>query len=251
MSTSEQMAEAEQIARACNDAAKATFNACFEGETTQLRGVARVMLARGAQSLAAANLNAKHGLVGDAMSCGRTAVELAIDFAFIATNPGPLIARFHAYADVFEYKLASAVADHGGDVPADFLAELKRRKDEFRDNNPGGTANWAGRTLSDRADDADRTPLYRLAYADQCNASHSGPGTLQYALVKTDGGLQVRFGAMEPEAHPIMLAVAGLNVLISDTIAKCGLAPSLDQPTEDISTRLRALVDTDIRLPRL
>jgi hypothetical protein len=244
MATPEQMVEAEEIARACNDAAKATYEACFQGDSTDLRGVARVMLARSAQSLAAANLTAQHGFPG-----GRTAIEIAIDFAYIATNPGPLIARFQAYAHVFEYKLASAVNDHGGEVPADVLADLERRRDEFRDNNPGTTGNWAGRKLSDRAQDADRVVLYKLAYADQCNASHSGPGTLEYTLVRSDAGLAVRFGAAAPQAHPIMLAVAGLNVLISDAVEKCGLDPALDAPTEEISKRLRGLAGADPRFP--
>ena len=247
MATPEQMAEAAEIANACINLAARTGNACFDGERTDLRTLAGTMIARGAQSVSASNLLAQQGLAGDAMSCGRTIVELAIDFAYVALDPEPRMARFVAYADVFEHKMATGVAAHGGIVPQAFLDALQQRRDDFRDNNPGGLMNWAGRTLEDRAELAQRTALYRLAYADQCNASHSGPGTLAYTLQMEGMEQIVHFGRQPPEAHPVMLAVSGMLVLIGDAVKSCGLDESMGYESVDISDRLKALVDTDIR----
>jgi hypothetical protein len=84
VSTQEQMAEAQEFAHDCIEFACEAGNACFDGDRTDLRGFAGTFIARAAQSVASANLLAQHGLVGDAMSCGRTTVEMAIDFAYIA-----------------------------------------------------------------------------------------------------------------------------------------------------------------------
>lgn len=64
----------------CQQLAADTGNACFEGERTNLRGLAAAFIARASQSVHSAGLLAKEGLIGDAMACGRTVVELAVGF---------------------------------------------------------------------------------------------------------------------------------------------------------------------------
>jgi hypothetical protein len=145
------MNEVQEVAHTCIDLAAEVGNACFDAEHTQLRKLAGVFVARGAQSVAAANLLARAGLVGDAMACGRTMIEMSIDFKYIARDPATRIARFFAHDDVHGFRMARGVANHGGIIPTDFMQELQRRRDDFRANNPGTLSNWAGCTLEDRA----------------------------------------------------------------------------------------------------
>lgn len=241
MSSMEQVAEVQALMNEGMDLIRETGRACFEGERSNLRGLGANFLARAAQSYFSAGLLAEQGFVADAMSCGRTVVEMAIDFAYIALDPETRITRFAAYDDVHEFKLASNVAKHGVDVPQDLLDELKDRDRKFRDNNHGTKGNWSGETLEQRAKEADRVVLYEMPYKAQCNASHSGPGTLMYAVIIVDGEWQINLGPMTPDTHPMLCAFTAMMVLVEDVVKSCGLDPGLAARSNELAVRVTTL----------
>jgi hypothetical protein len=198
--------------------------ACFKLPVlTDIVRLGATMIARAQQSLGSTDHLAQRGLVADAMTCSRTIVELAIDFAYLRKDHAR-ITRFMQFSGVHRHKLASQVAAHGGAVPAEVLSALQDLNDRFRADNPAGNLlNWSGRGLDVRATEAGRVALYRLAYFDQCAASHSGPITLEYVYVTDDRGLGVHFGTQTPSAHPITLAVMGLGALLGDVVQEAQL----------------------------
>src|SRR5262249_22660577 len=80
-----------------------------------------------------------------------------------------------------------------------------------------------------------RMQLYELAYADACNASHSGYGTLEYALVGRNENTAIRFGPMKPELKPADLAFLSMLVLTSDVF------DANDLGDENLAERIRAV----------
>ncbi len=242
MSSPEVLAVAHQLTLDAAALAEETGSACFERNTSDLCPLAGAMLARAVQSLLSTDSLARQGFVGDAMSCSRTAVELAIDFAYIARDP-TLIARFMDYGGVYHHKLASNVVKHGGVVPAAVITELQRKRDDFRSNNTGTLGTWAGVQIGQRAIAAGREVLYNLSYADQCNATHSGVGTLLFTQVLVGDELLVNFGPVEPSTHPIALAVTALAVLIGDVTIGCGLDESLGYRSVAIAAGAATIAD--------
>lgn len=214
---------------------------------TDLAGLSAMFLARACQSLASVGILAQHGFIGDGMSVARTIVEMDIDYAYITTNPATLIKKFAEYDHVKKFQLAKAIRKlHGGQVSAGAMHILKTKHDTAKVNNPESTQNWAGKSIGDRARAVDRHPKhetevngqpfmvsgqpfkarttnYELLYADMCGATHSGYATLEYALVDLDDDPSVRFGPMEPDTKPVMLAL-GVMLLMMETVAQeCGL----------------------------
>ena len=223
MSSKDVMQAAGALAMEAEKLAVAVGFACFDLKAIpDVVRLGATMIARAQQSLASTDQLAQRGLVADAMSCSRTIVELAIDLAYIRKDHAR-ITRFINYGPVHRYRLASQIAAHGGTVPADVLSALKDWNDRFRADNSGSPLNWSGHGLDVRAAECGRTMLYRLAYADQCAASHSGPITLEYVHVGDERGLGVHFGAQSPSAHPITLAVMGLGLLIGDVVQEAQL----------------------------
>ena len=200
---------------------------------TDLAGLGAMFLARAGQSVFSAGLLAQHGLNGDAMSVARTVTEMAIDYRFIALDPPVRIKRFSDYDHVAKYKIAKATDKlHGGTVDKSAMRVLKQRHDTAKVNNPESRMNWAGLSIRERAEEIDRAmpansisrlQVYELPYADQCNASHSCYGTLEYALVGLDTDPQLHFGRMAPDVKPADLAYAAMIILIDDVIDLNGL----------------------------
>lgn len=217
--------------------------ACFEQGQSDLIKLGGTMLARGLQSLLSTNLLAQKGLVGDAMSCSRTIVEMAIDFAYIGAVPSR-VERFMSYGGVAHHKLARNIAQFGGDIPTEVLATLETYAQRFRTENPDGSlGNWSGQTLEARAAEGLRAALYRLSYSDQCNASHSGPGTLAYAMVANDQGFGAHFGPMQPSARPVMLALTGLLALMGEVVQRAGLEPRFAEAVLALSARVKEIIE--------
>lgn len=217
---------------------------------TDLAGLGAMFLARAGQSVFSAGMLAQHGLNGDAMSVGRTVTEMAIDYRFIAFDPAVRIKRFSDYDHVAKYKIAKATDElHGGTVDKTAMRVLKQRHDTAKTNNPESKMNWAGLTIRERAEEIDRkmpansisrVQIYELAYADQCNASHSCYGTLEYALVGLDTDPHLRFGRMAPDVKPADLAYAAMIILIDDVIDANSLDSELGERLEAINDRRRA-----------
>jgi hypothetical protein len=130
------------------------------------------------------------------------------------------------------------------------MTELQRQRDEFKADNDGTLGTWAGVPLSDRASKSGRDALYNLSYVDQCNASHSGPGTLYFTQFLVDGELLVNFGPVEPSSHPIMLAVTAIAVLVEDVTSACGLNATFGSRSNAICDRVRGIVDHSRGLAR-
>ena len=220
---------------------------------TDLAGLGAMFLARAGQSVFSAGLLAQHGLNGDAMSVARTVTEMAIDYRFIALDPAVRTKRFSDYDHVAKYKIAKATDKlHGGTVDQAAMRVLKQRHDTAKANNPESKNNWAGLTIRERAEVIDkampassisRVQIYELPYADQCNASHSCYGTLEYALVGLDTDPHLHFGRMAPEVKPADLAYAAMIILIDDVIDVNDLDATLGEQLKAINDRRRAYGD--------
>lgn len=77
---------------------------------------------------------------------------------------------------------------------------------------------WAGVGIRRRATDGNRVQLYELLYRDMCDASHSGYGTLEYALVDLEGDPAIRCGNMDPDEGPAVLAAGALLLMVSTVV---------------------------------
>lgn len=216
-------------------------DACFGPSQTTLSGLSGMFIGRAVQSLAATSRLAQLGFVGDAMSCGRTVVEMAIDYAYIVLDPAERVAKFEDYDAITKYKLAAAVDKHGGGgLPQDMMKTLRERHDLSKQNNPDSKINWAGATLKDRATEGKQLELYEMAYAEMCTASHSCYGTLEYTLVwDEDGSAAVRFGGHPPSAHPIWITSCGMLILLQSVIDACKLDPGFTTRSQSFNTRIR------------
>src|SRR4051812_9550669 len=118
MSTQEEINETLELLNQCQALAAKIGDDCFI-EQTEIRGLAGNFIARAAQSMFSVGLLAQQGLVADGLSCGRTVVEMAIDFAYIALDSARHIPRFAGYGDVHHFRLATGVNNHGGDLRAE------------------------------------------------------------------------------------------------------------------------------------
>jgi hypothetical protein len=240
------MAPVLDVIRECLELAEATADEAFT-KPSDIAGLSTMFLARAGQSLLSVGILSERGLIADAMSVGRTVVEMSIDFAYIAKDPAVRIAKFESYDHVSKFKLAKAVDKlHGGKAPQAVMTTLKQRHDIARANNPDSTLNWAGKSLKDRATEVGREKLYELPYAEMCGASHSCYGTLGYALVEIDSSPKIHFGAMAPSTRPITLAVGAMAQLIAAVIDACGLesAASLRDRLLAIAERVQAAMTT-------
>ena len=207
----------------------------------ELLDLAVLFLARTSQALESVGILAERGLVGDAMAVGRTAVEMAIDFGYIAKLPGERIAMFESFESVSNFKLVKAIQKLHGGAPEAAVAEAQRRYNIAVTNNPDSKANWAGKSICDRAEAVGMSMLYKLAYAEMCTASHSSYGTLRYVLVNDGDEPTVRFGPVAPSARPITLTGMAFGMLIAQALDACGGDATM-------TTRLAGLMDANQRL---
>ncbi|MGN6110766.1 MAG: DUF5677 domain-containing protein [Kofleriaceae bacterium] len=229
---------------------------------TEFGGLAATMLARAAQSLISVVELAQRGLVGDAMTVARTIVELTIDLGYIASDPATLVPRFTGYADVRDRELARAIAAlHDGNVDQDAMRVLEERAEAYIGNDPASEFSWAGvgererrgvgwRARHVRGNEATRrhyVRMYELLYADMCAASHSGPQTLEYTLVRRADGTvdHIRFGRQLPDTRPIDLAASALILMMDDIVEAFGIEGFADR----ISGALQALPDAEPPAP--
>lgn len=221
--------------------AEETANACFVDQT-DLRGLAAMFLARTRQSLQSVGLLASNGLIGDAMTVGRTVVEMAIDFSYIALQPADRIKMFMDYDHVSKFKLATAVDTlHGGKVSPATMSVLRQRRDKATQDNPDAVMNWAGESIKKRAKDSGQERTYDLVYADMCMASHSCYATLEYALVDLDTSPKVRFGPGKASSRPMALVGGAMLILIAKAVDACGLDKALGVRSNEIADRLQSL----------
>lgn len=205
------------------DLAEATAEKAIE-TASDLASLSMMFLARASQSLYSVGVLSERGLVGDALSVARTVVELSLDYAYIVKDASTRIAMFRSYDRVSKFKLAKAVDKfHTGAVPQAVLTALMEERDTHNVNYPDSDRNWAGKTIRDRAVEAGRESMYTLMYTDMCDASHSGYGTLEYALIDLDGDPKVHFGHMTPTARPVTLAAVAMAMMIGDVITACKL----------------------------
>ena len=212
-----------EVIRDALDLAEATADKAIE-TPSDLASLSMMFLARASQSLYSVGVLAERGLIGDALSVARTVIELSIDYAYIVKDAATRIAMFQSYDHVSKFKLAKAVDKlHGGGVPQAALTTLKQRRDTHNVNYPDSDRNWAGKAIRDRAVEAGRESMYTLMYTEMCDASHSGYGTLEFALIDLDSDPKVHFGQMTPTARPITLAVAAMAMMSGDVITACNL----------------------------
>ena len=230
------IAELLQVAEAVGDAAIAKH--------ADLAGLGAMFLARAGQSTCGAMILAKHGLNGDAMSVGRTITELAIDYRYIALDPLARLRKFEDYDRVAKFKIAKAIDKlYEGKIDRDAMRILEQRHDTAKQNSPESKMNWAGASIRERAEEVDKaklTPvsrlqLYERAYADACAASHSGYGTLEYALVGRNEDTAIHFGPMKPELKPADLAFLSMLLLTGDVF------DANDLGDDKLANRVRAI----------
>lgn len=222
------MEETVQAARDCLVLGEKAFSRGLDLHT-DLGALAALFLARAGQSLQSVLLLAPCGLAGDAMSVARTIVELEIDFQYIATNPGELIPKFREYDDIKTYQLVDEWERHTrGRVDADRRHELFALYSRAKFNQPDSGQNWAGIPLDQRADRVGRKMSYAVFYRDMCRASHSGYGTLSYAMPDRE---HVGFGPAAPDMRPLVLAAASYFVLIGSVGYACAMRELLPEHT--------------------
>ncbi len=94
---------------------------------------------------------------------------------------------------------------------------------------------WAGVGLKRRATDGDRVRMYKLLYRDMCDASHSGYGSLEYALVDLDGDPKIRYGNMEPDEGPAVLAAVAVLVIVGSIVDTMKLARAFGERSTSIT----------------
>jgi len=224
----------------CLKLAEEIANAAL-AKQTDLGGLSAMFLARASQSLYSVGLLCQNGLVGDAMSVGRTAVEMAIDYTYIAQEPKKRIPMFSDYDHVAKFKLARAIDRHVGPVSTSAMHMLQQRHDTARISNPNSDQNWAGLSIKKRAaaiGEAQFIEIYDLVYADMCTASHSCYGTLEYALVGLDTNPSIRFGRMTPDAKPLDLTLAAMLLLMLNVVSGCELEKTLDQRAREFHAHM-------------
>jgi hypothetical protein len=208
---------------------------------SDLGGLSAMFLARASQSLYSVGLLCQHGLIGDAMSVGRTVIEMTIDYGYIALSPPKRIPMFSDYDHISKFKLAKAIDKHVGPASTSAMRVLQKRHDTARLNNPDSDVNWAGLSLRRRAEaikEKQFVQLYDLVYVDMCAATHSGYGTLEYALVDLDTpNPSIRFGRMTPNMKPIDLTFAAMVLLMVNVVSSCSLDKSLDSRTRTLHER--------------
>jgi len=212
-----------EIIRDAVDVAEATADRAIE-TPSDLASLSMIFLARASQSLCSVGVLAERGLIGDALSVARTVVELSIDYKYIVKDAATRIAMFYSYDHVSKFKLAKAVDKlHGGGVSPAALTTLKQWRDTHKVNYPDSNQNWAGKAIRDRAVEVGRESMYTLMYTEMCDASHSGYGTLEFALVDLDSDPKVHFGPMMPSGRPITLVAGAMMMMIGDVIIACNL----------------------------
>jgi Family of unknown function (DUF5677) len=211
-----------EVIRDALDLAEATADKAIE-TPSDLASLSMMFLARASQSLCSVGVLAERGLIGDALSVARTVIELSIDYAYIVKDAATRIAMFQSYDHVSKFKLAKAVDKLHGGLPQVALTTLKQRRDTHNVNYPDSDRNWAGKTIRDRAVETARESMYTLMYTEMCDASHSGYGTLEFALIDLDSDPKVHFGQMTPTARPITLAAAAMAMMVGDVITACNL----------------------------
>lgn len=227
---------------------------------TNLAGLGAMFLARAAQSMVSARTLAEAGQNGDAMSVARTVVEMSIDYRYIALNPQERVQLFDDYAHISAYKLVKAVNEllHDGKLDPQAMAIIKQRHDDAKARRmktlvSSGKGkhkqriqeNWSGVSVRERAqavDDAKVTPhrrmhMYKISYADMCNASHSCYGSLEYSLVGRNENTAIHFGPQTPDIKPVDLVFVHMLVLTDDIVEINALADDKNRLTE----RLKAL----------
>ena len=199
-----------------------------------------MFIARTAQSLEATRLLASVGLNGDALTCGRTVVEMTIDFAYLAQDPRR-IDRFGAYVAVNAYWTAEAINRHGADFlrreRPEHLQALFDDEARFRHDYSNNTQNWAGLGLSRRAEAVGYQDLYELAYDEMCIASHSGPGTLDYTIALVDGRRELQYGFLAPDPHPIRVTLAAFARLLVRVADVCDATTEIIHRADVLQSR--------------
>ena len=130
------MAPVLDAIRECLELAEATADKAL-AKPSDIASLSTMFLARAGQSLLSVGILSERGLIADALSAGRTVVEMSIDFAYIAKDPAVRIPKFESYHHVSKFRLAKAVDKlHGGKAPPAAMATLKQRHDAARANNP-------------------------------------------------------------------------------------------------------------------
>jgi hypothetical protein len=201
------------------------------GATTWSKALSSLFVARATQAMQSCVLLARQGAIGDAMSVGRTVVELDIEHAYIMQkDTSQRWERYVAYEVTSRDKLVQAIAVlHDGKVDQQALAHSRRAALVAR-NKLGSRKRRKQRgqkraacdesaTVRDRAYATGRKKNYDLAYSDMCGASHGGFSTLWYVTESTDQlPFKVLIGYGKPRAKPIALALQSLMQLLEEAI---------------------------------
>jgi hypothetical protein len=223
------MEECQVVAEDCLEMSRKAYERAID-QGTQLGSLAAMFLARGGQALESVLVLAPRGLVGDAMSVTRTIVELEIDFLYIATDPDRLIPLFLDHDSYKVHQLVEAWEKHTGRrLEPERRQELNAGYARSLANKPDSDSywnSWAGISIKKRAEMVGRNMSYAVVYADMCRASHSGYGTLTYAMPDEE---TVHFGRGRPHVRPVALAIASYYALAGRVGYACALRDLLPE----------------------
>jgi hypothetical protein len=251
--TQEQMDEATAFAK---EAITLAHEYVQSGATTWSKALSSLFVARAAQAMQSCVLLAQQGAIGDAMSVGRTVVELDIEHAYlIQKDTNQRWERYVAYEVTTRDKLVQAIAVlYDGKVDQQALAHSRRaalaaknklgsrkkrkqqgKKLEIHDD---------GVTVKARAYATGRKKNYDLAYSDMCGASHGGFSTLWYVTESSDQlPFRILIGYGKPRAKPISLALQSLMQLLESAIEEAK-EPGIDELKMKAHPFFRRVIDT-------
>lgn len=204
-----------------------------------------MFLARAAQAMKSCALLSEHGATGDAMSVGRTVVELDIEHAYIMqADTEARWEKYVAFEAASVSKIAQAVSVlHEGAVDQTAVAVIKERAKKAK-KLAGSDRNWAGKDakggeidLRVRAHATGRVSQYDLAYRDMCGASHGGFSTLWYITESgSDFPVKILIGYGPPNAKPIAVTLGSMLPLIQ-TALDVSPYPDVKAKADDLERR--------------
>lgn len=198
--------------------------------------ISAMFLARAAQSMRSLCLLSEAGLVGDAMTVGRTVVELDIEHAFImASDTEHRWKCYAAFDAVSTRKLIVGIEAMRGGVDPAILESIRQRAAAARQLS-GDKDSWAGpgSNLRTRAHAVGRVHQYDVAYRDMCGASHGGSTTLWYANDSAVAPVRFFDGPRAPKADAIGMAAASFVLLLTTAFEKL--------PRDGLSAPLASMV---------
>jgi Family of unknown function (DUF5677) len=202
--------------------------------------VSSIFIARALQALLSATLLSQKGLIADAWSSSRTAIELDIEHAYIfAEDFEKRWAMYQDFSAITKSKILRSIKDIGGNVDPVHEEDLLQIERSVKAALGKDTSQWAGGgiNLLKRAEATGRKYFYELGYREGCQATHGGCASLEYVLPQLTETLPIEIlvGPGQPRSRPIVLCVITFLQLVATALNQHSI--------ESLDERFNALTD--------